>query len=65
MYIKNIKKENNAQIIMEQQPQLNDHNKQEYPPDAYSRAFAQCHYGKNIRMSSFTKCTYRKEKKQM
>lgn len=26
------KKENNAQIIMEQQPQLNDHNKQEYPP---------------------------------
>ena len=32
MYIKKYKKENNAQIIMEQQPQLNDHNKQEYPP---------------------------------
>lgn len=50
---------------MEQQPQLNDHNKQEYPPMHTAEHLLNATMVKNIRMSSFTKCTYRKEKKQM
>ena len=39
---------------MEQQIQLNDHNKQEYPPYAHCGAFIECHYGEDIRLSTLT-----------
>ena len=47
---------------MEQQIQLNDHNKQEYPSYAYSRAFTQCHHGENLWLPTFSQCPHRKKK---
>ena len=59
------KKENNAQIIMEQQPQLNDHNKQEYPPMHTAEHLLNATMVKTFGCPRSRKCTYRKEKKQM
>ena len=39
---------------MEQQIQLNDHNKQEYPPMHTAEHTAECHYGEDIRLSTLT-----------
>ena len=47
---------------MEQQPQLNDHNKQEYPPHAYSRAFIKRYHGKTFRLPALPQRPHRKKK---
>ena len=47
---------------MEQQPQLNDHNKQEYPPMHTAEHLLNATMVKTFRLPSLKKCPYRKEK---
>ncbi len=50
---------------MEQQIQLNDHNKQEYPPMHTAEHLLNATMVKNLWLPTFSQCPHRKEKEQM